>query len=275
RQSTTLRVNYAPTFLSDPPEVVDVVIGESEVLNLTARANPGPVLYSWTRHGLPLPDPVIDESWRHAYALDPDTMGSTTGSYVAADGPLLYIRGVTVDDAGDYELEATNQEGATVAKVYLNVQYPPTIKYTSEVVTVSEGQDANLECAADGNPLTEDMMQWSRQDYPFTRTQQSFGGKKASLKVLRANRNDTGVYSCVVNNSIGKVATANVTLVVKTRPQVEHSQLLNRAAAEVGRTGRLQCLAEGAPEVSFSWKRDGVLLSNGVRSDKYENETIK
>ncbi|XP_069173216.1 nephrin isoform X1 [Procambarus clarkii] len=272
RQSITLRVNYAPTFLSAPPDVVDVVVGESEVLNLTARANPGPVLYSWTRHGLPLPDPVIDESWRQTYVLDPVTVG---GSYVAADGPLLYIRGVTVDDAGDYELEATNEEGATVAKIYLNVQYPPAIKYTSEVVTVSEGQDARLECAADGNPLAEDMMQWSRQDYSFSRTEQTFGGKKASLKVLRANRNDTGVYSCVVNNGIGKVATANVTLVVKTRPQVAHSQLLNRAAAEKGRMGRLLCQAEGAPEVSFSWKRDGHLLSNGMNPDKYDNETTK
>ncbi|XP_042221326.1 nephrin-like [Homarus americanus] len=275
RQSTTLLVNYAPTFLSDPPDLVDVVVGESEVLNLTARANPGPVQYAWTRHGLPLPDPVIDDSWRHAYAHGPKTMGGTGGSYVAADGPLLYIRGVTLDDAGDYELEARNQEGTTIAKVYLNVQYPPTIKYTSEVRTVSEGQDASLECAADGNPLTEDMMQWTREDYDFTRTEQTFGGKKAALKVLRANRNDTGVFSCVVNNGIGKVALANVTLVVKTKPQVEHSQLLNRAAAELGRTGRLRCLAEGAPEVSFSWKREGLLLSNGVRPDKYGNETSK
>ncbi|XP_071534637.1 nephrin-like isoform X2 [Panulirus ornatus] len=273
RQSITLRVNYAPTFLTDPPDVVDVVVGESEVLNLTARANPGPVLYTWTRHGLPLPDPVIDDSWRHAH--DPDISGGAGPSLVAADGPLLYIRSVKVDDAGVYELEATNQEGATVAKVSLNVQYPPTIKYTSEVVTVAEGQDARLECAADGNPLTEEMMRWTRENYDFTRTEQTFGGKKASLTVLRSNKNDTGVFSCVVNNGIGKVATTNVTLVVKTRPQVEHSQLLNRAAAEVGRTGRLRCLAEGAPEVSFSWKRDGVLLSNGVRPDKYENETLK
>lgn len=43
-------------------------------------------------------------------------------SYVAADGPLLYLKGVTVDDAGDYELKATNSEGTTDAKIYLNVQ---------------------------------------------------------------------------------------------------------------------------------------------------------
>ncbi|XP_050709640.1 nephrin-like [Eriocheir sinensis] len=278
RQSVTLRVNYKPTFLTDPPPVVDVVIGESEVLNLTARANPGPVRYSWTRHGLPLPHQVNEDSWRNAYSIDMEEMAAappSESSYVAADGPLLYLKGVTVDDAGDYELKATNSEGTTDAKIYLNVQYPPSIKYTSRLVTVSEGQDAHLECAADGNPLTEDMMRWSRENYDFTRTEQSFGGKKASLMVLRANRNDTGVFSCVVNNGIGKEAMSNATLVVKTKPQVERSQLLNRAAVELGGTGRLRCLAEGAPDISFSWKRDGHLLSNGARPDKYENETIK
>lgn len=102
-----------------------MVIGESEVLNLTARANPGPVRYSWTRQGLPLPHQVNDDSWRNAYSIDMEEMAAAApseSSYVAADGPLLYLKGVTVDDAGDYELRATNSEGTTDAKIYLNVQ---------------------------------------------------------------------------------------------------------------------------------------------------------
>lgn len=105
--------------------MVDVVIGESEVLNLTARANPGPVRYAWTRHGLPLPHQVNEDSWRNAYSIDMEEMAAAApseSSYVAADGPLLYLKGVTVDDAGDYELKATNSEGTTDAKIYLNVQ---------------------------------------------------------------------------------------------------------------------------------------------------------
>ena len=47
---------------------------------------------------------------------------SEKSSYVAADGPLLYLKGVTVDNAGDYELKATNSEGTTDAKIYINVQ---------------------------------------------------------------------------------------------------------------------------------------------------------
>lgn len=51
---------------------------------------------------------------------------------------------------------------------------PPLIQYTSGVVTVSEGDDATLECTAEGNPLTEAMMEWKRPEYHFTTTRQTF-----------------------------------------------------------------------------------------------------
>lgn len=45
------------------------------------------------------------------------------------------------------------------------------------------------------------------------------------MTVHRVNKNDTGVFTCVVNNGIGRVATANVTLIVETKPVVEPSQV--------------------------------------------------
>ena len=39
---------------------------------------------------------------------------------------------------------------------------------------VSEGEDAVLECLAEGNPLSEDMMEWARDGYDMARTQRTF-----------------------------------------------------------------------------------------------------
>ncbi|XP_076060270.1 nephrin-like isoform X4 [Oratosquilla oratoria] len=275
RKSETLRVLYPPQFLSPPPDVVDVVVGESQVLNLTAKANPGPVEYIWTRHGLPLPNPVIDESWRNAYTHDPSMGVDVVGgmSKVAAYGPLLYIRGVTIQDAGDYELEASNREGSTMAKVLLNVQYAPRIDYTSQTVLVSEGEEARLECTVEGNPISESMMEWEREDFDFTGTKQLFEKKLATLVIRRATRNDTGHFTCMASNGIGRPARANVTLVVRSKPWVVRSEILSRAAADLGSTGTLQCYAEGAPDVQFTWRKDGVALTSGNRSDKYSNQT--
>jgi len=52
-------------------------------------------------------------------------------------------------------------------------------------------------------------------------------------------------------------------------------QIFSKAATALGTTGLLTCVAEGAPEVRFSWRREGVLLSSGQLSDKYDNETTK
>jgi hypothetical protein len=51
---------------------------------------------------------------------------------------------------------------------------PPRIQYTSGLVTVSEGDEATLECTAEGNPLTEAMMLWRRPNYHFSGTRQTF-----------------------------------------------------------------------------------------------------
>ena len=116
-----------PVFLVPPPNIVDVQVGESHVLNLTAKANPGPVLYSWRKKGvslLPLYSADVSNTWR-----------SNTGSYgvdfadeiarnarVSADGPLLYLNRIALSDAGEYTLEAKNEQGSTIQKIYINVQ---------------------------------------------------------------------------------------------------------------------------------------------------------
>lgn len=46
------------------------------------------------------------------------------------------------------------------------------------------------------------------------------------------------------------------------------------AAAKVGTTGRLHCQAEGAPDVTFTWKKDGRVLGRKM-DGKYHNETVK
>ena len=49
--------------------------------------------------------------------------------------------------------------------------------------------------------------------------------KKATLEVLNANRNDTGIFSCIVDNGVGDSFEANVTLIVRSKPQVDRSQV--------------------------------------------------
>ncbi|KAB7507596.1 Synaptogenesis protein syg-2 [Armadillidium nasatum] len=192
---------------------------------------------------------------------------------ITADGPLLHVLNVTVRDSGPYELEATNDEGKTDAKIYINVQYPALIKDTSGNVSVPLGEDAVLECEVGGNPLLESMMKWRRSEFDFTNTEQKFGNQKAILKLFKVRRNDTGIFTCEVDNGIGVGASANVSLIVEAKPVIRKSKLLSIFAAKEGGTGVLKCEADGAPEVHFVWKKNRKDLQKAF--GKYYNETEK
>ena len=115
-------ISDRPVFLSNPPEKVDLQKGESHTLNLTAKGNPEPVLYKWSYMGMPVAKPVIDTNWRVGGGYPDISQGLSIGdSRVTADGPLLYLNGVDKQDAGPYELEASNQQGTTVSKVFINI----------------------------------------------------------------------------------------------------------------------------------------------------------
>ena len=124
----------APEFMNPPPSVVDIEVGGSYTLNLTAMGNPGPVTYAWNRLGEPLSKPVIDDSRRIASQGSQATVGGRnppnlrpphnhyTEEGVVADGPLLYLKKINIVHGGDYELIAANIEGETIVKVHVNVQ---------------------------------------------------------------------------------------------------------------------------------------------------------
>lgn len=119
----------APEFLNTPPTSVDIEVGGSHTLNLTARANPGPVTYTWNRLGEPLTKPVIDDTRRSQGIIGGATVHHLRPPHnayaeegVVADGPLLYLRHIKIVHGGDYELIAANKEGDTVVKVHINVQ---------------------------------------------------------------------------------------------------------------------------------------------------------
>lgn len=52
-----------------------------------------------------------------------------------------------------------------------------------------------------------------------------FSNQKATLTIVKATKNDTGVFVCLVNNGVGQPSTSNVTVIVRSKPQVDRSQV--------------------------------------------------
>ncbi|XP_037082277.1 nephrin-like isoform X2 [Pollicipes pollicipes] len=241
----TLHVAYPPVF-SKKLYTEDIRVGTSRVLNLTARANPGDVAYRWSRRS------------------------PTDGTRVLPNGPLLNLSAVTRLDAGWYHLQATNAQGKTKVRVHVNVQYPPEISSVSTVSMVSPGEDGVLECVADANPTTADMITWHRDDFDFSdsRVTMFYGNGSSYLTVRNATREDIGEFLCRVDNGVGKV-TATARLLVKHAPEIDPRPQFTKAAAEVSADAYLACRASGVPNVTFEWSKGGVLIDGTIYS-KYQ-----
>lgn len=95
-----------PQFAQSSEHTVDVVEGQPAVVNMTARANPSEVTYSWSRAGSNI-KPAKDAS---------------EFDRISFDGPLLNLTTVRRDDKGEYKCDATNAEGTRSIIVKLNVQ---------------------------------------------------------------------------------------------------------------------------------------------------------
>ena len=103
---SSLSILDKPQFLQPTEYTVDVVEGQPAIVNMTARANPSDVTYTWSREGSAI------------------KAAGDAGVYdrITFNGALLNLTVVRRDDKGEYKCEATNAEGTQSGTVRLNVQ---------------------------------------------------------------------------------------------------------------------------------------------------------
>ncbi|XP_071953930.1 scavenger receptor cysteine-rich domain-containing protein DMBT1-like isoform X2 [Antedon mediterranea] len=133
---------------------------------------------------------------------------------------------------------------------------------------VSHGFGVTLLCKSSGNPApiitTASWLHNGKALYDADiRSGRIAVRSQGSLYFSRTHWQDTGNYTCVLENTIGRVS-ASAYLMVKEKPSiidVKHSQTL------IGDTAMLGCLAAGIPEANFSWQHNGKPLIG----DRYQH----
>ncbi|XP_014667088.1 PREDICTED: nephrin-like isoform X1 [Priapulus caudatus] len=256
-QDVTLNVLYPPTFAGDVPRNIDVIEDAPLIANYSARANPADVAYQWKRDG---------EEFE-------EIRGGRGEEHVRTDGRVMKVLQAYRNDTAVYTLSAQNSEGTTAIDIAVNVMYAAKIVQTTSPVVVRQGAPATLECDAEGNPMPETIVAWSRAGYDMSRARVT-PGRQSTLTVDAVAKEDAGAFACEVFNGIGESAREEIRLVVLFSPIIDRSPRFSRAASENGATARLLCVAQGHPEVSFSWSRGGAKVNTTTRR-KFEIESRK
>lgn len=253
--SVVLDVTYKPEFFNAPLERFDIVEGESLIINLTARANPPAVTYTWSKDDQKVPK---------------KQPAGETPVTVLADGSLLNLTNVARSDGGVYFCEAQNSEGTSKTSILINIQYAATVFKLTESVVVDAGSNAQLECEVDAKPFDSETVSWRRSGYDMSRTRTVIEDRRCYLTVYNVTREDSGKFECVAHNGIGEEAVKVANLIVKFRPEIDRAADQLKAAGKEGGRAELVCRAQAAPNATFSWSREGAAITVDSRPDKYE-----
>ncbi|XP_076323511.1 interference hedgehog-like isoform X2 [Tachypleus tridentatus] len=169
-------VDISPPVLSvTPVPTTSVVLGSNVTLECAADGNP-PVEISWSKNGGRLPHR------RH---------------YQDAGNLLLF--GVLEQDKGTYKCSAKNDVGLASAETKLEVQEIPVIVQAPEYKRVNEGEDAELQCVAQGYPALS--ITWINNG-KLVSGNHLVKNKGRTLVLKKVTRQQAGIYQCFATNEL-------------------------------------------------------------------------
>ncbi|RXN06313.1 hemicentin-1 [Labeo rohita] len=247
-RTTILNVYVMPT-IQHGPQVFSTIEGTPISLPCRAHGVPKPDI-TWSKRG-----ELLDLSGR-VFSLVED------GS--------LYIVSPSGEESGEFVCTATNAAGYSSRKVQLTVYVKPRLSGVggTEVennsgklleMSVKVGDDVTLPCEVESVPPP--IITWAKDKQlisPFSNRHIQL--PSGSMRITETRVTDSGMYICVATNIAGNF-TQMITLSVLVPPSIRAGPRAMKV--QVGHAIDLPCVAQGVPDPSVSWLKDGTALLDG------------
>ncbi|CAF3742114.1 unnamed protein product [Adineta steineri] len=234
-----LHVKYRPyvnileeiTIFSSEQNQIRKIIGiENRQQNLTCQidANPPPTAIYWM----------------------------TNETTIVSREKILYIPRLTSEQHGIYTCIVENSIGKINHSIYLDVQYSPRVRTIESRIVTNRSDSIVIRCLSDSNPLPYQIV-WFKNNTEILRQ-----NHLTDLRFDHVERNDSGLYTCLVYNRFYNNQTSNgsstTELIVQSRPIIETTY--SKIASEIGQSLTLTCRVIGQPKPNIIWKHNDKLI---------------
>ncbi|XP_051950032.1 hemicentin-1 [Xyrauchen texanus] len=220
-------VLQVPPVLSVPRLEYTAVLGQPVSLECTADGQPKPEV-TWHRERRP----VVEGTHQRLFS-----------------NGTIHITATQRSDAGIYTCSAQNNVGKASQDVRLFLQIPPQISVGQTEMSVIQGFQALLPCAAQGLP--EPRVSWEKQGVPVPNLSGKFTLlRSGELIIERAEAGDAGLFTCVATNTAG-TTRRDIRLSVNMRPAFK--ELPGDVTVNKGHSLTLSCHAQGTPTPTITW----------------------
>ncbi|CAJ0933472.1 unnamed protein product, partial [Mesorhabditis belari] len=235
RASTQLHV-LTPPSIENEERLLQVKEGSDLTIDCAASGNPTPTI-SWKRDGVLIKN---------------------------QNSSKLLISSANATDAGKYTCEARNEAGVARADFAVDVLIKPRFKDAKKVIKVINGENARLECKAEGHPTPT--IKWLKGGRPLDVEEMDnliLSPRGETLMIVKTKRADAGSYSCVAKNAAGE-AEHPFTVEVLTPPHIDETIDQNPRVVQ-GKDLVFMCPVLGNPDPKVEWLKDGQSLKIGGR----------
>ena len=210
----------------------------------------------------PLSNAVVCAGELVSFATLPQGTGPFTFAW-RKDGALiqaqtnatLILSNATPGDSGVYSVEVTGACNSVTNSATLLISQPATATPLADNTTVCAGDFVSFSTIAQGSgPFT---FAWRKDGALLTEA------TNATLTISNANIADNGIYSVEVTgacNSVTNFATLAVRPLTTATPLTINNQTVTNSSLCTGESVTFSTIVTGAPPLTFTWRKDGVLL---------------
>ncbi|XP_056096170.1 roundabout homolog 1 isoform X1 [Rhinichthys klamathensis goyatoka] len=238
-----------PRIVHHPSDVV-VRVGSPATLSCRAEGNPEPTI-EWLRNGQP---------------LDISKMDAQSQPIVLPEGSLFFFSVVpgrkSQSHEAVYACVARNSVGiATSRNASLHIAaLREDFRVQPSGVEVVVGEVAVMDCSPPvGHP--EPNVTWRKDGIPINSSNEHYSELNGKLIIAPAQKNDSGVYSCIASNIVGVRESRAARLSVLAKPMLLRKP--EDVSVQLGESAQFFCEADGDPMPSVEWSRDQGPLPNG------------